>query len=245
MPRRSPGRVDPLIGRQLEVQRTIEILCRRRKNNPLYVGEAGRRQDRDRRGPRAPRGREEGPGRAGRLHDLRARHGRPDRGHEVPRRLREAAQGRRQRTEEEAGRDPLHRRDPHRHRRGRGVRRRDGRLEPDQAGAGERRAALHRLDHLPGIPRYLREGSRTRAALPEDRRGRADGRGDDRHPARPQDALRGAPRHHLRGRCTDRRRGARRAPHQRPPPARQGDRRRGRGGRFTPAQAGGGAREPR
>jgi len=35
------GRVDPLIGRLLEVQRTIEILCRRRKNNPLYVGEAG------------------------------------------------------------------------------------------------------------------------------------------------------------------------------------------------------------
>ena len=35
------GKVDPLIGRQLEVQRTIEILCRRRKNNPLYVGEAG------------------------------------------------------------------------------------------------------------------------------------------------------------------------------------------------------------
>ncbi|TAK54814.1 MAG: ATP-dependent Clp protease ATP-binding subunit ClpA [Gammaproteobacteria bacterium] len=35
------GRIDPLIGRQLEVQRTIEILCRRRKNNPLYVGEAG------------------------------------------------------------------------------------------------------------------------------------------------------------------------------------------------------------
>ena len=35
------GHIDPLIGRQLEVQRTIEILCRRRKNNPLYVGEAG------------------------------------------------------------------------------------------------------------------------------------------------------------------------------------------------------------
>ncbi|MBM5812696.1 MAG: ATP-dependent Clp protease ATP-binding subunit ClpA [Gammaproteobacteria bacterium] len=35
------GRVDPLIGRQAEVQRTIQILCRRRKNNPLYVGEAG------------------------------------------------------------------------------------------------------------------------------------------------------------------------------------------------------------
>jgi ATP-dependent Clp protease ATP-binding subunit ClpA len=37
----SEGRIDPLIGRLLEVERTIEILCRRRKNNPLYVGEAG------------------------------------------------------------------------------------------------------------------------------------------------------------------------------------------------------------
>ncbi len=35
------GRIDPLIGRAVEVERTIEILCRRRKNNPLYVGEAG------------------------------------------------------------------------------------------------------------------------------------------------------------------------------------------------------------
>ena len=35
------GRIDPLIGRALEIERTIEILCRRRKNNPLYVGEAG------------------------------------------------------------------------------------------------------------------------------------------------------------------------------------------------------------
>ena len=35
------GRIDPLIGRAHEVQRTIQILCRRRKNNPLFVGEAG------------------------------------------------------------------------------------------------------------------------------------------------------------------------------------------------------------
>ena len=35
------GKIDPLIGRQMEVERTIEILCRRRKNNPLFVGEAG------------------------------------------------------------------------------------------------------------------------------------------------------------------------------------------------------------
>jgi len=35
------GKIDPLIGRQKEVERTIQILCRRRKNNPLFVGEAG------------------------------------------------------------------------------------------------------------------------------------------------------------------------------------------------------------
>ncbi|AWV07255.1 ATP-dependent Clp protease ATP-binding subunit ClpA [Marilutibacter maris] len=35
------GRVDPLVGRAEEVERTIQVLCRRRKNNPLYVGEAG------------------------------------------------------------------------------------------------------------------------------------------------------------------------------------------------------------
>jgi ATP-dependent Clp protease ATP-binding subunit ClpA len=35
------GRIDPLIGREAEVERTIQILCRRRKNNPLLVGEAG------------------------------------------------------------------------------------------------------------------------------------------------------------------------------------------------------------
>lgn len=35
------GKIDPLIGRDEEIQRTIQVLCRRRKNNPLLVGEAG------------------------------------------------------------------------------------------------------------------------------------------------------------------------------------------------------------
>jgi ATP-dependent Clp protease ATP-binding subunit ClpA len=35
------GKIDPLIGRESEVERVIQILCRRRKNNPLLVGEAG------------------------------------------------------------------------------------------------------------------------------------------------------------------------------------------------------------
>jgi len=35
------GRIDPLIGREAEVQRTIQVLCRRQKNNPLFVGDPG------------------------------------------------------------------------------------------------------------------------------------------------------------------------------------------------------------
>ena len=39
--RAEAGRIDPLIGRQAELERTIQVLCRRRKNNPLYIGDPG------------------------------------------------------------------------------------------------------------------------------------------------------------------------------------------------------------
>src|SRR5688572_32982187 len=39
--RAAEGRIDPLIGRTLELERMIQVLCRRRKNNPLLVGEPG------------------------------------------------------------------------------------------------------------------------------------------------------------------------------------------------------------
>jgi len=35
------GRIDPLIGRDAEIERTVQVLCRRRKNNPVFVGEPG------------------------------------------------------------------------------------------------------------------------------------------------------------------------------------------------------------
>ena len=41
MTRAANGEIDPLIGRQLELERMIQVLCRRRKNNPLLVGEPG------------------------------------------------------------------------------------------------------------------------------------------------------------------------------------------------------------
>ena len=39
--RASEGRIDPLIGRDLELSRTVQVLCRRRKNNPVFVGDPG------------------------------------------------------------------------------------------------------------------------------------------------------------------------------------------------------------
>jgi ATP-dependent Clp protease ATP-binding subunit ClpA len=39
--RAANGEIDPLVGRRLELERTMQILCRRRKNNPIYVGEPG------------------------------------------------------------------------------------------------------------------------------------------------------------------------------------------------------------
>ncbi|MCC6794638.1 MAG: ATP-dependent Clp protease ATP-binding subunit ClpA [Candidatus Hydrogenedentes bacterium] len=39
--RAAEGKIDPLIGRDMELRRTLQVLCRRRKNNPIYVGEPG------------------------------------------------------------------------------------------------------------------------------------------------------------------------------------------------------------
>lgn len=39
--RAAEGQIDPIVGRAAEIERTIQVLCRRKKNNPLYVGEAG------------------------------------------------------------------------------------------------------------------------------------------------------------------------------------------------------------
>ena len=45
------GKLDPVIGREQEIERVMQILSRRTKNNPVLIGEPGRRQDDDRRGP--------------------------------------------------------------------------------------------------------------------------------------------------------------------------------------------------
>ena len=87
------GKIDPLIGREAEIERTIQVLCRRTKNNPLYVGDSGvgktaiaeglaKRIHRWRRA-RSP---EDG-------NDLLARHGRAARRYALSRRFRGTPQG--------------------------------------------------------------------------------------------------------------------------------------------------------
>ncbi len=136
------------------------------------------------------------------------------------------------------GRDPLHRRDPHRRRRRRHQRRLAGRVEHPEAGARLRRAALHRRHHLPGLQELLRARPRPGAPLPEDRGSRADV--EEAH-----EILQGLKGHYeqhhgvtyTRGGAAGRGRTVGQA-HQRPAPARQGDRRHRRGRRHAADAAG-------
>ena len=216
-----PGAVPPL-----EEQ---PDLCRRRR----------RRQDRDRRGPRPQDRRGRCARGAARRDDLCARHGLAARRHPLSRRLRRAAQGRDEGAREARGRDPLHRRDPHRDRRRRHLGRRARCIEPAEARAGVGQHALHRLDHLQGVPPVLREGPGAGAPLPEDRRRRADDPRCDRDREGPASVLRGLPQAQVHRR---RAQGGRRAfgpLHQRPQAAGQGDRRDRRDRREPDAGDGG------
>ncbi len=175
------GEIDPLIGREREVERAIQVLARRRKNNPLFVGDAGvgktaiveglARRIELGEAPEAIRGAE--------IYAL-------DMGALVAG-TRSAATSRTasrrcSRRSEKRRRDSLHRRDPHDHRRGRGERRHAGRVEPAEARAGSGQAPLHRRDDVRGVPQPPRARPRARAALPEDRGRRAERRRDHGDP---------------------------------------------------------------
>ena len=140
------GKLDPVIGRDEEIRRTIQVLSRRTKNNPVLIGEPGVGKTAIAEGPgaahRAGRRARQPQGQEAAV----ARHGRAHRRREVSRRVRGASEGRAQRG---AGRGrphhPVHRRAAH-HRRRRQDRRLDGCRQPVEAGACPRRAALHRRD---------------------------------------------------------------------------------------------------
>ena len=178
------GKIDPLIGRDAEINRTIQVLCRRQKNNPLFVGDAGVGKTAIAEGLARRIVHGEVPDVLQELDRVRARHGHAARRHALSRRFRGAPQAGDQGDRSHARRDHVHRRDPHRHRRGRDLRRRDGCVQSAEARFVGRQRALHRLDHLQRIPAIFREGPRAGAPLPEDRRQRADGAGRDRNPAK-------------------------------------------------------------
>ena len=232
------GKIDPLIGREHEVERVIQILCRRRKNNPLLVGEAG-------------------VGKTAIAEGLAWRITQND----VPEILAESVvysldmgallAGTKYRGDFEQRLKGVlkHLKDQP-----------NAILFIDEIhtliGAGAAsggtldasnllkpalsngRDEVHRRDHLHRVPRHLREGRGAVAALPEGRRGRAVDRADGRDPEGPEVALRGAPQRQVRAGGAA---GGGRAlgqVHQRPAPARQGDRRdrRGRRGAAHPAE---------
>jgi ATP-dependent Clp protease ATP-binding subunit ClpA len=231
------GKIDPLIGRDYEVERTIQILCRRRKNNPLLVGEAGVGKTAIAEGlawriteGTVPEILAEANVYALDMGALLA--GTKYRG-DFEQRLKGVLKSSR------TSRTPScssTRSTPDR--RGRRIGRHAGRVQPAQAGAVQRPAQVHRRDHLHRVPRHLREGRGAVAALPEGRRGRAHGGRDRRDPQGPEVALRGAPRRQVRRRRAAGRGRAVGQVHQRPPPARQGHRRdrRGRRGAAHPAK---------
>ena len=103
------GRIDPLIGREHEVERVIQVLCRRRKNNPLLVGEAGVGKTAIAEGLawRITRGEVPEILQASQVYAL-------DMGaagrHQVPRRFRAAPEGRAQADPRQSRRHPVHRR---------------------------------------------------------------------------------------------------------------------------------------
>ena len=103
------GRIDPLIGREHEVERVIQVLCRRRKNNPLLVGEAGVGKTAIAEGLawRITRGEVPEVLQTAQVFalDMGAFAGR----HQVPGRFRAAAQRRAQADPRQSGRDPVHR----------------------------------------------------------------------------------------------------------------------------------------
>ena len=191
---------------------------------------AGRRQDRDRRGPRAAHRQRRRAGEPEGQEAARARHGRADRRREISRRVRGAAEGRAERGHVLGRRHhPVHRRDAHAGRRRQG-RRRDGRVEPAKPALA--RGELHCIGATT-LDEYRKHVEKDAALarrfqpvfVAEPTRG---GHGLD--PARPEGQVRAAPRraHHRR---RDRRgRDAVEPLHHRPLPARQGDRPGRRGG---------------
>ena len=232
------GEIDPLIGRQSQIERALHVLARRRKNNPLFVGDAGVGKTAIVEGLARKIELGEAPaalkGAVIYALDMGAMvAGTRYRG-DFEERFKAVIKALGEKENAIVFIDELHTIVG----RGRGLGRGDGRLEPDQAGAGERQAPLHRDHDAQGVPQLHREGPGAGAAVPGDRGRGAVDRRDDQGPQRAARALRGVPRRLLHRQVAARRGRAVVALPARPAAARQGDRSHRRGGRGGEAQEG-------
>ena len=187
------GRIDPLIGRETEVLRTIQVLCRRHKNNPLLVGDPGVGKTAIAEGLARKIVKGETPevlkGATVYALDMGALlAGTRYRG-DFEERLKQVMKEIEQHKKAILFIDEIHTVIGAGATSG-GSMDASNLLKP-ALGAG--RPALHRLDHLQGIPPIFREGPRAGAALPEDRRQRAVGARHDRNPEGAQALFRGVP----------------------------------------------------
>ena len=178
------GKIDPVVGRDPEIRQIVDILMRRRQNNPILTGEAGVGKTAvvegfalaHRPGRRAADAAERQRAHARRRADAggRQREGR----------IRETAEGGHRRGAVVRNADhPLHRRSAHADRRRRCCRNRR-RGQSAEAGAGARRAAHHRGNDLGRIQAAYREGSGADAPFPGGQDRRAVGSGGRSHAAR-------------------------------------------------------------
>ena len=163
------GKIDPLIGREIELERVIQTLCRRRKNNPLLVGEAGVGKTAIAEGLARRIVENDVPDVLKDAHVYSLDMGALLAGTKYRGDFEQRLKAVLKELNDAAHAIPVHRRNSHPDRRGCGFRRHDGRLQSAQAGVVERSIEMHRRDHLSGVSRHLREGSRAVAALPEGR----------------------------------------------------------------------------
>ncbi len=178
------GKIDPLIGRDMEINRTIQVLCRRQKNNPLFVGEAGVGKTAIAEGLARRIVHGEVPDVLSNATVFALDMGTLAGRNALSRRFRGTAEASHQGTGGISRRNLVHRRDSYRDWRRRHIGRRHGCLQSAQARARVGDGALRRLNDLQRIPAVFRKGPGAGPSLPKDRRQRADGPGCDRDPRR-------------------------------------------------------------